>query len=461
MSICDSGINAKSHSVVVTLEPREDHPLIKLAQVIPWAEIAAIVMPDLRESTVKKLLNLGRKLKLRIHLGVYLLQQMHNLTDRQTEWQLRDNAAYQIFCGFGVVTGWHAPDHTKIEEFRSRLSPKTQAHIANLLAGLGVRFGFADPTKMDQDSTVQEAGITYPSDARLLVKISMLCQKVYNFLLDQFPTEGLERFDLRKIKGAARAYFFSKKTDIEAKRAKFKELFYTAFLECCKTTQLDLTKNQVATLPWNIRRAWEQVSAHAKKYFHDVEHYVFTGEMVQGKIMSLHLSMVACFNKMKEGKKLQFGRQFQLGRIGGNFIIVAPCQDVRMDDKSSVVTMVAEHERCFGPGVLASYGTDKGYFSHANQRFLTVTKLVAQVNLQRPGLDLRALPQKEQEVRIAMTNRRSGIEPLIGHVKHGGQLGRSRMKTDRSTLASGYCAVAGFNLRQLIRHQLGKEIATM
>jgi transposase, IS5 family len=50
---------------------------------------------------------------------------------------------------------------------------------------------------------------------------------------------------------------------------------------------------------------------------------------------------------------------------------------------------------------------------------------------------------------------------LIGHAKHGGQLGRSRMKQDETTLAAGYSAVGSFNLRQLARHLLGKEIEAM
>lgn len=53
-------------------------------------------------------------------------------------------------------------------------------------------------------------------------------------------------------------------------------------------------------------------------------------------------------------------------------------------------------------------------------------------------------------------NRRSGIEPLIGHVKQGGQLGRSRMKSDAATLAAGYGSILGFNLRQMIKHQQRK-----
>ena len=50
-----------------------------------------------------------------------------------------------------------------------------------------------------------------------------------------------------------------------------------------------------------------------------------------------------------------------------------------------------------------------------------------------------------------------GIEPVIGHAKHGGQLGRSRMEQDETTLAAGYGAIGGFNLRQLVRHLIGIE----
>ena len=56
---------------------------------------------------------------------------------------------------------------------------------------------------------------------------------------------------------------------------------------------------------------------------------------------------------------------------------------------------------------------------------------------------------------------RDVVVELIGHAKHGGQLGQSRMKTDATTLAAGYAAIGGFNLRQLIRHLFGKDIKPM
>ncbi len=59
-------------------------------------------------------------------------------------------------------------------------------------------------------------------------------------------------------------------------------------------------------------------------------------------------------------------------------------------------------------------------------------------------------------IRQLLHNRRAGIEPLIGHTKHGGQMGRSRMKSDETTKITGYTAVLGFNLRQLARNLAGE-----
>lgn len=55
-----------------------------------------------------------------------------------------------------------------------------------------------------------------------------------------------------------------------------------------------------------------------------------------------------------------------------------------------------------------------------------------------------------------LSNRRAGIEAMIGHIKHGWQMRRSRMKLDQSTESAGYCAVLGFNLKQMIRYLTGE-----
>lgn len=181
MSICKSGMdcNPKFGNIAITIT--KNHPLIQLALVLPWQILFDLVMPDLKKTAAGKWW-LGRNLKIRIHLGVYLLQQLFNKTDRQIEYDVKDNAAYRVFCGFGIVNNWHAPDHTKVEKFRSRLSPETQKNLANILAAYSVKLGFSDPSDIDFDSTIQEANMAYPADSSLLKKLGMMANKVSLFL---------------------------------------------------------------------------------------------------------------------------------------------------------------------------------------------------------------------------------------------------------------------------------------
>ena len=110
----------------------------------------------------------------------------------------------------------------------------------------------------------------------------------------------------------------------------------------------------------------------------------------------------------------------------------------------------------FGEGVLESVATDKGYWTSKNKRALMDLGITT-AGLAKPG------KLKEEATDIVLQerlhNRRAGIEPLIGHVKRGGQLGKSRMRSDAATLAAGYGSVLGFNLRQVVRYQQGKAKA--
>ncbi|MEO7045824.1 MAG: transposase [Ferruginibacter sp.] len=162
------------------------------------------------------------------------------------------------------------------------------------------------------------------------------------------------------------------------------------------------------------------------------------------------------FNKKKEHKKYEFGRAFQLIRLPGNFLFVAKSNTVRMDDKQSLLPVVDEYEAFFAKEKLNSVATDKGYYGANNVKGL-IKRKVAKVGVQIPAnIQNKNSILSEQEAEI-LSNRRAGIEPLIGHTKQGGQLGRSRMKNDRNIESSGYAAVLGFNLRQTIRTLIFKE----
>jgi len=461
MTISLEGASAKVDAGSVSVIVSEKHPLMVLANSLPWENLMGLCAEDLKKTTKKGCWWTGRKIQVRTHLAAYFLQKLYNLTDRQLEYGLKDNAAFQLFCGSRIIPKWHAPDHTKIEEFRSRLSADTQRSLANSLAQLGVHCGYGDPSQTDIDSTVQEANMAYPSDATLLPKLCGGAKKLVDYLMkhakDVLP-EGL-KVDMKTVKEKARSYFFlPKNAPVEKRREVFRDFFTMVKHEMRPVVDLckSLDSATIAQMPWNVRRAYDQIKDKAWRYLLDVAHFTRSHTIKAGKILSLHCSEVACIKKGKVGKENEFGRVFQLGRIGGNFLFALNSTSVRMNDKESLVPMLAEHQMLFGENTLTSLSTDKGYWSNKN------LKAAAQYNIKDIGLQPPTNIKRNkvllptQETQGKLRDRRAGIEPLIGHVKHRGQLGKSRMKSDAATLAAGYASVLGFNMRQLIRHQGGK-----
>jgi len=139
MSLDISGADKSVQPGAVTILVGKEHPLIMLANALPWAILISLAMEDLKRTTVKGYWWLGRRLLVRVHVAAYILQKFSDLTDREVEYGLRDNAAYQLFAGKGIVANWHAPDHTKIAAFRSRsrvLTPSKRAKYSRFTLGM-------------------------------------------------------------------------------------------------------------------------------------------------------------------------------------------------------------------------------------------------------------------------------------------------------------------------------------
>ncbi len=403
---------------------------------------------------------MGRPLRVRIHLGIYVLQQLFNLTDRAAEAALNDNAAFRLFCGYGILKKWHTPDHTKIETFRSKLTAETQRRLANLICQQAVLLGYAHPEEMDVDSTVQEANIAYPSLVNLLFKVAILGATVARGL-NQLCHQGkvIYQVGLSHLKQLC-LYYFRLKRQNESQAillVVLKQLWCAVYenvlplLNNAYRLQTKISQGK----HWMLRRAMETLCWRVALLLENTHAYLFEG-VINKPMNSLHAYEVACFNKGKLNNRLEFGRAYQLGRLGGNFMIVGRCSSIHMPDAQSLPAMVRLHQDLFGQNTLQSIATDKGYYSFDNVVYLKAAA-VKDVYLPRPERTLNApADQTAPAVRQLLHDRRSGIEPLIGHVKHGGQMGKSRVKSDETTKSTGYAAVFGFNLRQLTRYLAGE-----
>ena len=456
MSISHEGLHGKAKTTSITLSVLATDVLIKLCNALDFNHIDQLTMPDVQK-TKKGFWWLGRKLYLRSHLSVLILQCLLKRSDREMEKAILQTPVYQVFCGYGLLAQWKCPDHTKIEEFRNRLSPQTHKAVGDYVIQVAHNLGFADPTWVDIDSTVQEANIAYPSDATLMKKLACKAYKVLQFmktsLKDLVPQElGI---DLKSITKAAKEYFFlSKNTNIEKKREVFNHYYHQVRSQLLPVLGYleKLDPKLQLSMPWNICDALATLQEKGRRYLEDVAHFIHHHTISAGKLLAFHAEAVACIRKGKTGKDNEFGRVFQLGRIGGNFIVAYTSQSVRMDDKTSLVPAINEHAALFGQNVLQSVGTDKAYYSRANIK--AISKMGINTDgIQRPA-NIKNQPRGE-EIR-QLINRRAGIEPLIGHVKEFG-LRKSKMKSDEATLSSGYRSIMGFNLHQLTRHMTERK----
>ncbi len=456
MSIDSSGLAAKVQAESVLICVPQNSLLLALANLIDWQLLAEIISSDLKKTPSGKWW-LGRKITLRIHLGCLILQSLFNETDRGIEQRLHGDALWQLFCGKNIIEHWHVPDHTRIEEFRNRLSPATHHEIALLVMKFAKDAGFAKSEWMDIDSTTQEANISYPSDASLMLKLARKARKLVELGIDNM---GSIKVNVEKVAALAKEYFFAGKSSvIEYKRELFRVLHQETVKQVVPVIEQcsRLFEEDVQSLGSRAQALIAQVSETGLHLLASIESFIKTGVFDRTKPLSLHTKAIACVTKGKLGKPFEFGRVFQLGRISGNFLFIAKAQTLLESDKSAVGRMIHLHRKIFGSGALKELGGDRGYHSSRNVRAAKMMA-VEKIAIQKPTAFRDLCPALGEDERRRLSNRRSGIEPLIGHVKHGG-LRKSRMKTDQTTEASAYRCVTGFNLRQLLGH-IGAKAAS-
>ena len=364
MSLCQNGLDAKLTDTAITIEVATSEPLVALANALDWRRIAHIAIPDLKR-TAKGCWYLGRRLSLRSHLAVMILQALLKETDRGIERRIRETPLLQVFCGRSVLPAWRCPDHTKIEELRNRLTAPTHKAINDYVVTVAARCGFADCSWRDVDSTVQEANIAYPADSLLMKKLAEKAHHVLAFLREKsdIPIPGALVVDIERIRRLAQRYFFlAKTTAIEERRALFARYHRLVKRELRPVIQFyaALRPRRLERLPWYIHRALAQVKDLGWRYLLDVGHFVRTHTVKPGERLAFHAAAIACIKKGKAGKPHEFGRVFELGRVGGNFLVAFTCRSVRMEDKHAFLPVVAEHRALFGEQTLPLRSTPTG-----------------------------------------------------------------------------------------------------
>jgi IS5 family transposase len=156
---------------------------------------------------------------------------------------------------------------------------------------------------------------------------------------------------------------------------------------------------------------------------------------------------VECIGKGKARTRFEFGCKVSLATTnrtapGGQFLIGARALPGNPFDGHTLAAQIAQTESITGVPVARAY-VDRGYRGH------DADKQRVFVSGQKRGVT----PTIRREIR-----RRAGIEPVIGHMKADGHLGRNFLAGATGDAINVVLSAAGHNLR-LLRASLIRLLA--
>ena len=400
------------------------HPLVRLACLVPWS--------DFDEAFGHLYKPIGRPAKsTRLMVGLHYLKHTFDLSDERTVERWVENPYWQYFCGFEFFQ--HAPpiDPSLMTRWRQRVGPEEMDRVLKATVEMAVESKTVKPSSLERvtvDTTVQEKAIAHPTDSRLYLK-------ALQALVRQAKKAGvaLRQSHTRLAKRAsAKAGRYAHAKQYKRMRREVKRL----------KTYLGRVYRDVGR---KIADDGEQRARFAR-LLGLVERLLAQQPKHKNKLYSLHAPEVVCIAKGKAHKRYEFGCKVGIAATNseGLFLAAKAFEDNPYDGHTLQAT-INQAEAMSGVAIKRAY-VDKGYRGHDYQGPARVI-----LSGQRRGLT----PQMKRELK-----RRSAIEPMIGHAKNDGRLGRNYLLGHEGDRINALLAASGHNLR-LILNKLSLLLARL
>jgi hypothetical protein len=354
-----------------TVRIEQDHRLVGLCKSICWEELMEKAIPILYDDQGISP-DTGRALNLRAHLGAYILQTTYNWTDRWTEEMIRFYIPARIFCGYLDSMG--SLDHTSIEEFRNRFGEKGARLITEDMLKTARKFGLTEPKDVDMDTTIQGAGITHPTEMKLMRHLMKRLSVLHRII------KGAGGRGIKGIKSLADQFkshlnhyrFFAKtkdsKTDLLWKAKALSEKGLEAL------SQYLPGQKAFEKLKPRYQKEVLRLQALGAELMNQIGYWLSTGKVAPNKIVSLWKLIPKAISKGKIGKPVEFGRKWIVNCYRGGYVLVMAHSNPKLSDQDSVIESLSLHQRVFKESP-TSYGTDRGMWSTHNAELCLVNRL--------------------------------------------------------------------------------------
>jgi len=390
------------------------HELCRLARVMDWASVEARFGALYAEE--------GRPgIAVRLMVGLHYLKHAFNESDESVVARWVENPYWQYFCGEEYFSHRLPIDPSQMTRFRKRIGEAGCEWMLKLTVQAGVDTETVQASSLrivNVDTTVQEKAIAFPTDARLYHKarLALVRQaKKLNIDLRQSYTR-LGKWALAKQGRYANAQ--------QMKRAKREQKKLRTYLgRMIRDIERKATPEQLEQL--------SRLLDIAKRIHGQQRHD-------HGKLYSVHAPEVECIAKGKAHKRYEFGVKVGIVSTSReNFVIGMQALPNNPYDGHTLQGAVEQLQRITGQLPKEAY-VDRGYRGHG------LETLAVWIAGTKRGVTT-AIKRK--------LKRRNAIEPVIGHLKSDGRLGRNFLKGELGDAMNALLCGAGHNLRKIL-HRL-------
>jgi len=406
------------------------HPLVRLAGLTDWGRFEAAFGPLYRDG-------LGRPgLPTRLMVGLHLLKHMDGLSDEAVCARFLDSPYVQLFCGEAYFRHALPLDRSSMTRWRQRVgAERLEVLLAESLAA-AERGGAVEVKhfrRVTVDTTVQPKAVTHPTDSKLLhrgIEILARLARRHGVALRQ----SYLRVAKRAKREAAKLIYSGRRREAE---------------------------RRVRRLRTWLGRLWRDIG---RKIAGDAAaEAAFAGPLVligrllrqrredrgRDKLYSLHAPEVECIGKGKAQARFEFGVKVSVAATnaaapGGQFVVGIRALPGNPYDGHTLAAQMAQTERLTGTEIERAY-VDRGYRGH------DADKARVFISRQKRGVT----PTIRRELR-----RRNAVEPIIGHMKSDGHLGRNFLLGAEGDAINALLAAVGHNLR-LLRRWLARLFAVL
>jgi IS5 family transposase len=337
--------------------------------------------------------------------------------------RLVENPYWQYFCGEEYFRHSMPINPSMMTRFRDRIGEAGCEFMLGLtiLAGIETKtVSMASLAVVNVDTTVQDKAIAFPTDARLYHKargaLVRLAKQMGIDLRQSF--ERVSKLALAKQGRYAHAR--------QMQRAKREQKRLRTYLGRVIRDIERKAASRLETEP-RLKRLLEIARRIHAQQRHD-----------KGKVYSVHAPEVECIAKGKAHKPYEFGVKVGVVTTSKeSFVVGMKSLPGNPYDGHTLRASLEQTTQLTGIAPKEAY-VDRGYRGH--------------------GIDLETLKVWIAGARRGVTvvikkklKRRNAVEPVIGHMKNDGRLGRNFLKGVAGDAVNALLCGAGHNLRKILR----------